>query len=63
MIGLQVERLPGDRAAKLVWLWVLKPVPENASEVDHWWLMYLRRFDLEHTFRFSGRAWAGPGHT
>jgi hypothetical protein len=62
VIGLQVEHLPGDRDPKPVWLWASKPIPESASEVDHWWSMYLRRFDLEHTFRFLKQAlgWARP---
>ena len=49
---LTVERLPGDRQPKPVWLWVSKPVPDNGAEVDHWWSLFIRRFDLEHTFRF-----------
>lgn len=51
-MGLTVERLPGDRQPKPVWLWVSKPVPGSVTEVDHWWSMFMRRFDLEHTFRF-----------
>lgn len=52
VVGLRMERLPGDRDPKPVWLWTSKPVPDNAAEVDHWWSMFIRRFDLEHTFRF-----------
>ncbi|MGH3504084.1 MAG: NF041680 family putative transposase [Nocardioidaceae bacterium] len=52
LIGLQVERLPGDRDPKPVWLWASKPIPDSPDEVDHWWSMYIRRFDLEHTFRY-----------
>ncbi|MGB4778365.1 hypothetical protein [Microbacterium sp.] len=52
VIRLQVERLPGDRDPKPVWLWASKPAPDHDAELDHWWSMYLRRFDLEHTFRF-----------
>lgn len=62
IIGLQVERLPGDRAPKPVWLWASKPLPGDAAQVDHWWSMYLRRFDLEHTFRFLKQTlgWTRP---
>ena len=52
VVGLRVERLPGDRDPRPVWLWTSKPVPDNGAEVDHWWSMFIRRFDLEHTFRF-----------
>lgn len=52
VVGLSVERLPGNRDPRPVWLWASKPVPDSGTEVDHWWSMFLRRFDLEHTFRF-----------
>ena len=62
VLGLTVERLPGDRDPKPVWLWVSKPVPDGGREVDHWWSMFLRRFDLEHTFRFLKQTlgWTRP---
>lgn len=62
IVGLTVERLPGDRSPKPVWLWVSKPIPDHGAEVDHWWWMYLRRFDLEHTFRFLKQTlgWTRP---
>lgn len=62
LVNLTVERLPGDRDPKPVWLWVSKPVPEDGTEVDHWWSMFIRRFDLEHTFRFLKQSlgWARP---
>lgn len=62
IIGLSVERLPGDRDPKPVWLWVSKPVPDHEAEVDHWWSMFIRRFDLEHTFRFLKQTlgWTRP---
>lgn len=52
IIKLHVERLPGDRDPKPVWLWASKPIPDSNAEVDHWWAMFISRFDLEHTFRF-----------
>lgn len=62
VIGLKVQCLPGSRTPKPLWLWVSKPVPEGGREMDHWWSMYLRRFDLEHTFRFLKQelGWARP---
>lgn len=50
VLGLRVERLPEARDPKPVWLWASRPCPDNEAEVDHWWSMFLRRFDLEHTF-------------
>ena len=61
-VGLRVERLPGDRDPKPVWLWVSRPVPASGTEVDHWWSMFLRRFDLEHTFRFLKQALGWTRH-
>lgn len=52
LVHLQVERLPGNRNPKPVWLWGSTPEPTDAAEVDHWWSMFCRRFDIEHTFRF-----------
>ncbi|GAA1874630.1 hypothetical protein GCM10009715_21780 [Paeniglutamicibacter psychrophenolicus] len=62
VIGLTVERLPGNATPKPMWLWASTPVPENEAQADHWWSMYLRRFDLEHTFRFLKQSlgWARP---
>ncbi|VXB67137.1 NF041680 family putative transposase [Citricoccus sp. K5] len=62
VVGLRVERLPGNRDPKPVWLWVSKPVPDSGAELDHWWSMFIRRFDLEHTFRFLKQSlgWARP---
>jgi hypothetical protein len=51
LIRLQVEHLPADRAPKPVWLWTSRP-ETTAEQVDQAWQAYLRRFDLEHTFRF-----------
>lgn len=52
LIHLQVERLPGDRDPKPVWLWMSVSVPAGAGDIEHWWSMFCRRFDIEHTFRF-----------
>jgi hypothetical protein len=62
VIGVTVEHLPGNAKPKPMWLWASKPVPENAAQIDHWWSMYLRRFDVEHTFRFLKQSlgWVRP---
>jgi hypothetical protein len=61
LIRLQVERLPGDRSPKPVWLWS-SATGLGAAHVDRCWQAYLRRFDLEHTFRFFKQTlgWTTP---
>lgn len=62
VVGLNVDHLPGNRDPKPLWLWVSKPDPTDGREMDHWWSMYLRRFDIEHTFRFlkQNLGWTRP---
>ncbi|MER5918434.1 NF041680 family putative transposase [Streptomyces sp. NPDC001982] len=51
LVHLAVEYLPGGRDPKPLWLW--HSVPDAAAhDVDRLWRIFLRRFDLEHTFRF-----------
>ena len=61
LIRLQVDHLPGDRAPKPLWLWTSRP-QATAQQVDHSWQGFLRRFDLEHTFRFFKQqlGWTAP---
>jgi len=61
LIRLQVQRLPGDRAPKPLWLWTSRP-EATAEQVDSAWQAFLRRFDLEHTFRFVKQqlGWTAP---
>lgn len=61
MVRLEVDHLPGDRASDPVWLWS-SACGATAADVDRWWRSYLRRFDLEHTFRlFKGTlGWTAP---
>jgi hypothetical protein len=61
VIRLQVDRLPGDRKPKPVWLWYSRPELTN-SDVNRLWRAFLRRFDLEHTFRFLKQTlgWTQP---
>lgn len=61
VIRLEVEHLPGRQDPDPVWLWC-----SHQSAEDHLvtvcWRMYLRRFDLEHTFRFLKQTlgWTRP---
>ncbi|MGI5251895.1 NF041680 family putative transposase [Actinacidiphila glaucinigra] len=51
LVHLAVEYLPGHRDPKPLWLW--HSVPDaTAHDVDRLWRIFLRRFDIEHTFRF-----------
>jgi DDE superfamily endonuclease len=61
LIRLQVEHLPGDRDPKPVWLWCSRTgVPP--ADADRLWQAFLRRFDLEHTFRLFKQVlgWTAP---
>jgi hypothetical protein len=61
LIRLQVDHLPGNRDPKPVWLWcsVTGALPAG---VDRLWQAFLRRFDLEHTFRLYKQVlgWTAP---
>ena len=61
VIRLQVERLPGTGSPKPLWLWH-SATAVTAGRVDSLWQMFLRRFDLEHTFRFLKQTlgWTTP---
>jgi hypothetical protein len=61
LIRLQVEHLPGDRDPKPLWLWC-SAVNATAADIDRWWQSFLRRFDLEHTFRLFKQTlgWTRP---
>ena len=61
LIPLQVDRLPRDRDPKPVWLWSSR-TGATAADVDRWWQSFLRRFDLEHTFRLFKQTlgWTRP---
>ena len=61
LIRLQVEHLPGDRHPKPVWLW-MSAIDTTSTDIDRAWQTYLRRFDLEHTFRFLKQTlgWTRP---
>ena len=62
IIRVQVEHLPKptSRTTKTLWLWHAGPA---APDLDVCWRAYIRRFDIEHTFRFCKNTlgWTTPG--
>jgi len=60
VIRVEVEHLPKPTSGikKTLWLWASGP----ALDVDTCWRGYLRRFDIEHTFRFlkNTLGWTAP---
>ena len=61
LILVRVDRLPGDRAPKPVWLWHSHPDPADL-DLLRLFHVFLRRFELEHTFRFLKQTlgWTRP---
>jgi hypothetical protein len=61
LIRLAVEYLPGDRDPKPVWLWS-SATGASAAHIDRLWQAFLRRFDIEHTFRLFKQTlgWTAP---
>jgi hypothetical protein len=61
LIRLQAGHLPGDHSPKPVWLWSSQTGATPAG-VDRLWQAFLRRFDLEHTFRLFKQVlgWTAP---
>jgi hypothetical protein len=61
LIRLQVDYLPGDRDPKPLWLWS-SATGAAPHQVDRLWQAFLRRFDLEHTFRLFKQVlgWTAP---
>jgi hypothetical protein len=61
LIRLAVDHLPGDRNPKPVWLWwsATGAVP---ADIDRCWQAFLRRFDIEQTFRLFKQVlgWTAP---
>ncbi len=64
LVLVEVERLPrGERRRKLRVSWLWWAGPEGiAPELKLIWRAYVRRFDLEHTFRFLKQTfgWTSP---
>jgi hypothetical protein len=61
LIRLAVDHLPGDRSPGPLWLWTTAAAT-SADAVNRTWQAFLRRFDLEHTFRFFKQVlgWTRP---
>jgi hypothetical protein len=61
VIRLEVDRLPGTGTPKPLWLWY-SATATTTGQMDRLWQMFLRRFDLEHTFRFLKQTlgWTTP---
>ncbi len=60
LILVEVSRLPGrTRQPQVLWLWWHGPRQPDLAVV---WRAYVRRFDLEHTFRFAKQIlnWTTP---
>ncbi len=61
LIRLDVDHLPGQRDAEPLWLWSSR-AGATEDEVNRAWQAFLRRFDIEHTFRFLKQqlGWTRP---
>ncbi|HEX2160010.1 MAG TPA: NF041680 family putative transposase [Actinomycetes bacterium] len=61
LIRLEVGRLPSGAIPKPVWLWHSR-IDLDPGEVDLLWQAFLRRFDIEHTFRLFKQTlgWTCP---
>lgn len=61
VVRVQVQHLPKPtaRAGKTLWLWVTGQGP---IDIDTAWRAYLRRSDIEHTYRFvkNTLGWTAP---
>jgi hypothetical protein len=53
LVLVEVSRLPQQtREPQALWLWWHAPDDVSLPDLDRIWRAYVRRFDLEHTFRF-----------
>jgi hypothetical protein len=61
VVCLEVDRLPSGAAPKPVWLWY-SDTGLDPAQVDLVWQSFLRRFDIEHTFRMLKQTlgWTCP---
>ncbi|WP_246267098.1 NF041680 family putative transposase [Nonomuraea typhae] len=61
VIRLQVDHLPSGGDPKPLWLW-WSGTGATEHDVDRLWQAFLRRFDLEHTFRLLKQTlgWTKP---
>lgn len=61
LVRLEVDQLPSGATPKPVWLWH-SHIDLDAGMVDLLWQAFLRRFDIEHTFRLFKQTlgWTCP---
>jgi hypothetical protein len=61
VIRVRVDRLPGNLRPTPMWLWA-STTGLDGPGIDQLWRAYLRRFDLEHTFRLFKQTlgWTRP---
>jgi hypothetical protein len=61
LVRLDVHQLPSGATPKPVWLWHSK-VDLDPGQIDLLWHAFLRRFDIEHTFRMLKQTlgWTSP---
>ncbi|WP_030304406.1 transposase [Streptomyces katrae] len=61
VIRLDIDHLPSGATPKPVWLW-WSGTDADHTDVDRLWQAYLRRFDIEHTFRLFKQTlgWTCP---
>ncbi|ABP56240.1 hypothetical protein Strop_3809 [Salinispora tropica CNB-440] len=61
VIRLEVDHLPSGATPKPVWLW-WSGVDPTTADIDRLWQTFLRRFDIEHTFRLFKQTlgWTAP---
>ncbi len=61
VIRLEVDHLPSGAVPKPVWLW-WSGTDATAADTDRLWQAFLRRFDIEHTFRLFKQTlgWTCP---
>ncbi|MEU6900304.1 hypothetical protein [Streptomyces virginiae] len=61
VIRLTVAELPSGGVNKPVWLWCFR-TGARPEDVDRYWHAFLRRFDVEHTFRLLKQTlgWTRP---
>jgi hypothetical protein len=61
VLRVVVDRLPGDRSPKPLWLWCSAP-QVGEQDLAGLFFAFCRRFDIEHTFRFLKQTlgWTRP---
>ncbi|MET9470411.1 NF041680 family putative transposase [Streptomyces sp. NPDC006544] len=61
VIRLDIDHLPSGATPKPVWLW-WSGTDATPADTDRLWQAYLRRFDIEHTFRLFKQTlgWTSP---